>query len=113
MCQKRSRGACCPWCEITWLTWRPSLIARSGGWPSRTTCHCPPVSAPLSQPVDALTAGVALLKSIHWRDRVALNMVAPAMTNLVGFETREDQPVVQQTPREDNKLRLEDRAAHD
>jgi tRNA/tmRNA/rRNA uracil-C5-methylase (TrmA/RlmC/RlmD family) len=40
-------------------------------------------------------------------------MVAPAMMNLWGSATREDQPDVEQTPREDNKLRLEDRAAHD
>ena len=33
--------------------------------------------------------------------------------NLVELATREGQPQVQQTPREDNKLRFEDRAAHD
>src|SRR5260221_198017 len=35
------------------------------------------------------------------------------MMNLAGFETREDRVMVRDTPREDNKLRLEDRAAHD
>ena len=35
------------------------------------------------------------------------------MMNLLEFAAREDQPTVQQPPREDNKLRLEDRAAHD
>jgi len=35
------------------------------------------------------------------------------MMNLVELSTQENQPQVQQPPREDNKLRLEDRAAHD
>jgi hypothetical protein len=35
------------------------------------------------------------------------------MTNPAASETRQDQRVVRQTPHEDNKLRLEDRAAHD
>jgi len=35
------------------------------------------------------------------------------MTNPVDFAIQEDQRAVLQTPREDNKLRLEDRAAHD
>lgn len=55
----------------------------------------------------------AEVESIHWRNRVVLNTVAPAIMNLVEFATRGDQPEVQQPPREDNKLRLEDRAAHD
>jgi len=33
--------------------------------------------------------------------------------NLTGFATREDRIALLQSPREDNKLRVEDRAAHD
>jgi hypothetical protein len=40
-------------------------------------------------------------------------MLAAAMTNPADFAVQEDQRDVLQGPREDNKLRLEDRAAHD
>lgn len=40
-------------------------------------------------------------------------MMPPAMLNLAAIDTRKDQREVPLIPREDNKLRLEDRAAHD
>ncbi|SPE54215.1 DNA methylase [Verrucomicrobia bacterium] len=51
-------------------------------------------------------------QSIHWQKIDVLFIVAPAMTNLAVIETPQDQRKTAPIPREDNKLRLEDRAAH-
>ena len=52
-------------------------------------------------------------KSIHWQKNHDLSIVIALMTTVAAIETSSDQREIARAPREDNKLRLEDRAAHD
>src|SRR5207248_9655919 len=49
----------------------------------------------------------------HWPKCGAFPIVLPQTMSVINLATRESQSDVSQIPREDNKLRLGDRAAHD